>query len=502
MPPFFRPSAGIFRSASAAVRLISAWSALFLLQGCASPQTRPWHDEILKEEFSAGRVDEVRDFNAYRELEQRLAQELAERVYALTPTGPDQALVRFSHGSLADPETRNPNWNWSFELEADNARGAILLLHGMSDSPYSLRALGQALNGAGFHVLGLRLPGHGTAPSGLRKVQVADMSAAVMLAAAHLEEKSAGKPLHLIGYSTGATLAVDFALDALEGRARPMPASLVLVSPALGLHAAAGLAGVKRRIGGLPGLGDLAWLTLEPEFDPYKYNSFATNAGEQVHRLTRQVRARLVRLQGSPLLKSFPPTLVFKSEADATVSTGAVVTNLLGRLPQSAHELVVFDINRAASKSVLLAADPRALSTRLMGDAALPFAVTLITNRSDTDQRLEARHQPPATGVTSSVEPLAFQWPPRVFSLSHVALPFPPDDPLYGRRAPENDETLFLGQMDIQGERGLLLFSSDFLLRLRHNPFYDHLQARTLEWVANAGPGPQRSPVSMPAQGH
>lgn len=501
MPSLLRLSAGTFWSASAPVRLISVLSALFLLQGCASPQTRPWHDEILKEEFSARRMDEVRDFDAYRELEQRLAEELAERVYAPTPTGPDQALVRYSRGSLADPDTRNPNWNWSFELPADNARGAILLLHGMSDSPYSLRALGEALNGSGYHVLGLRLPGHGTAPSGLRTVKVADMSAAVVLAAEHLAEKSPGRPLHLIGYSTGATLAVDFALDALEGRVKPAPASLVLVSPALGLHAAAGLAGVKRRIGGIPGLGGLAWLTLEPEFDPYKYNSFATNAGEQVHRLTRQARARLVRLQGSPMLQSFPPTLVFKSEADATVSTGAVVTNLLARLPQSAHELVVFDINRAASKSVLLAADPRALSTRLMGDAALPFAVTLITNRSENDRRLEARHQPPGTGVISSIEPLNLKWPPRVFSLSHVALPFPPDDPLYGRRPPESDDLLFLGQMDIQGERGLLLFPSDFLLRLRHNPFYDHLQARTLAWVATTGADRQRPATAAAAQG-
>lgn len=483
------------------VRVTFLLAALFLVQGCASPHTRPWHDEVLREEFSARRLDDVRDFNGYRELERRLAAELADRVYAQTPTGPENALVRFSRGSLADPDTRNPNWNWSFELGADNARGSILLLHGMSDSPYSLRALGAALNRAGYHVLGLRLPGHGTAPSGLREVQVADMSAAVWLAAAHLSEQLPNKPLHLIGYSTGATLAVDFALDALEGGASPTPASLVLISPALGLHAAAGLAGVKRRVGGIPGLGGLAWLTLEPEFDPYKYNSFATNAGEQVHRLTRQVRARLLRLEGSPLLQSFPPALVFKSEADATVSTGAVVTNLLARLPQSKHELVVFDINRAASKSVLLAQDPRALSTRLIGDAALPFAVTLITNRSEDDNRLEARHQPPRSGVTATIEPLDLEWPPRVFSLSHVALPFPPDDPLYGRRPPESDDLLFLGQMDIQGERGLLLFSSDFLLRLRHNPFYDHLEARTLDWIASAGTNATPPPTPATEQG-
>jgi hypothetical protein len=73
-----------------------------------------------------------------------------------------------------------------------------------------------------------------------------------------------------------------------------------------------------------------------------------------------------------------------------------------------------------------------------------------------------------------------------VISLSHVALPFPPDDPLYGQRPPENDKVLFLGQMAIRGERGLLRISSEWLLRLRFNPFYDFLEGRTLGWVDEA----------------
>jgi hypothetical protein len=40
--------------------------------------------------------------------------------------------------------------------------------------------------------------------------------------------------------------------------------------------------------------------------------------------------------------------------------------------------------------------------------------------------------------------------------------------------------------MAIQGERGLLQFSSDWLLRLRFNPFYDFIEARTSEWMDGA----------------
>lgn len=74
-----------------------------------------------------------------------------------------------------------------------------------------------------------------------------------------------------------------------------------------------------------------------------------------------------------------------------------------------------------------------------------------------------------------------------MLSLSHVALPIAPDDPLYGQRAPNNEEFIFLGQMAIQGERDLLQIPTDWMLRLRYNPFYDYLEKRALEWVENTG---------------
>jgi hypothetical protein len=106
-----------------------------------------------------------------------------------------------------------------------------------------------------------------------------------------------------------------------------------------------------------------------------------------------------------------------------------------------------------------------------------------------------ARRQAPLSGEISAAEPLGLQWPAGVISLSHVALPFPADDPLYGQRPPDNEDMLFLGQMAIQGERGLLLLPSDWLLRLRHNPFYDYLEVRALDWIgAKAGQSPRPAP--------
>ena len=464
-----------------------AGAAALTIQSCSSLPLEPWHTEALTAEFTARKADEIRTFEDYRELEDRLFAQLEQEVVAQTPTGPSQALVRFSKGSAADPQGRQPNWNRSFELPAEGPAGGVLLLHGMSDSPYSLRALGQSLNQHRFWVVGLRLPGHGTAPSGLLSLHWEDMAAAVRLGMAHLAAKLGEKPIHIIGYSTGASLALDFALDALDGRSAPVPASLVLISPAIGLHPAAALAKWKRRLAILPGLGDLAWLVIEPEFDPYKYNSFTTNAGEQVHRLTRSVAQRIQGRARSHPDHVLPPTLVFKSNADATVSTDAVVDRLLGRLDPHHHELVLFDINHYAAKSVLLISDPRALTTRLMGDDRLPFAVTLVTNADPETGAAVARRQAPFSREAAPDKPLGLAWPAGVISLSHVALPFPPDDPLYGQRPPDNEDVLFLGQMAIQGERGLLALPSDWLLRLRHNPFYPYLEERMLAWLAETG---------------
>ncbi len=457
-------------------------SITLLLQGCSGSALKPWHRVSLTEEFNAGMTDEIRSFEDYLQLEDRLFQELDEKVYAKTGTGPEYAIVRYSSGSLADPQHRNPNWNRSFELATENPRGGILLLHGMSDSPYSLRSLGETLNQQGYQVIGLRLPGHGTAPSGLKKIKWQDMSAAVRLAVKYLTAKVGPKPVHIIGYSTGAPLALDYTLNVMERNGSVMPTSLVLVSPAIGIHPAAKLAGFKNWLGRLPGLGTLAWLSIQPEFDPYKYNSFATNAGSQVHRLTRSVSNRMSTMARSGPIGSFPPVLVFKSQVDATVSTDAVIDRLLLRLASNGHELVLFDINRLAAKSILLQSDPRPLTDRLIADADLPFTVTLVTNENTETSKVVARMKKPHSGDITS-ESLYFNWPRGYISLSHIALPFPSNDPLYGMTDPGDPKTIFLGQQPIQGERGLLVLSSDWLLRVRHNPFYGFLEKRVIEWV-------------------
>ncbi len=463
-----------------------AWALMICIQGCDGPPMEPWHTEKLTEEFTADMAEEIQTFDDYRKLEDRLFAQLEKYVYARVPTGPEYALVRYSAGSAADPQPHRPNWNRSFEFTTSQPVGAVLLLHGMSDSPYSLRVLGQTLKERSYWVIGLRLPGHGTAPSGLKTVKWQDMAAALRLAVTHLASKVGKKPIHLVGYSNGAPLTLNYALDALESDALAVPASLVMISPSIGLHPAAALAKWKRRLSIIPGLGGMAWLSVMPEFDPYKYNSFATNAGEQVHGLTQSVARRIATRARSDANPVLPPTLVLKSTVDATVSTDAVVDRLLKHLKPNRHELVLFDINRFAAKTSLLITDPAPFTARLTADKSLPFDMTLVTNASPQSRAVVARHKPPLSKEVSKTEPLHLSWPRGVISLSHVALPFAPDDPLYGQGPPVKEDDLFLGQMAIQGERDLLKIPYSFLLRIRYNPFYVYLETRVLEWFEQA----------------
>ena len=429
---------------------------------------------------------DVQTFGDYLAHEDRLFRELRDTVYAEVDTGPAYALFRYSEGSAADPGIRVPDFNHSFDWTVDgNARGGVLLLHGMSDSPYSLRAIGETLHDNGYHVIGLRLPGHGTAPAELKHASWRDMAAATRIAARYLASQVGDAPLHVIGYSTGAALALDFALESLDDTTMRTPASLVLVSPAIGISAAAALARPIAAASRVPGLRRLGWTAIVPEFDPYKYNSFTTNAGSQVRQLTQSVANRIGRLGDRAV--ELPPILVFKSTVDATVSTDAVVDRLLGRLAAGDNELVLFDINRSAVAAPILVDDPGPLTNRLMGDGTLPFTVRLVTNENPESRNVAMILKAPMSSEAAAPEPLGLEWPAGILSLSHVALPFSPDDPLYGRHPPASPDELFLGQLDILGERGLLRISSDWLLRLRYNPFYEVFESRTLEWLADSG---------------
>jgi alpha-beta hydrolase superfamily lysophospholipase len=448
----------------------------------ARPDLEIWHTADLDEEFTAG--SSVQNFADYLENEDRVFAQVQGDIYDQVDAEDRTLINRFNRGSHSDPTSYPKDWNRSFELPASSARAGVLLLHGLSDSPYSMRSLGDALHAEGLHVLGLRVPGHGLAPVGLTTTRWEDMAAAVRLAMRHLDETLHGKPLHIAGYSNGGALAVHYSLEALADDSLPRPSSIVLLSPEIGITRLAGLAVWQERLGHLLGLRKLRWNSISPEFDPYKYGSFAINAGKQAYELTLEIQTQITSLTASGAMQQFPPTIAFQSVTDATVSVSALVTGLFDRLPNNGSELVMFDINRSTDIELLLRQDPVDVLRPLLTDRSRDFSVTVVQNKNDTTLAVIARTVPAGSNDSVDTE-LGLRWPEGLYSLAHVSLPFAPDDPIYGGVGKGIAGQIRIGELALRGERGVLQVSASEMLRLRWNPFHSYLVERTVGWMSD-----------------
>ena len=183
-------------------------------------------------------------------------------------------------------------------------------------------------------------------------------------------------------------------------------------------------------------------------------------------------------------LARLPPILTFQSIVDFTVNTPAVIDALYAKLPANGSELVLFDLNRFAHYGPLLRSDRATLLERLLPPPPRNYATSIITNADSTSRDVVERRVDAGT-TTERVRPLGLAYPPEVFSLSHIALPFPVEDGLYGLRPdPRDDFGLNLGALATRGERGTLVVSLDVLNRISSNPFFPYVLQRLDETIA------------------
>ena len=440
-------------------------------------ELKVWHTTKLDTEFT--KISPVKNFAGYQALEERLFAQLKERVYDRIESEDQFSINRYYQNSETDPDNWSPNWNRSFELSTDAPVAGVLLLHGMSDSPYSLHNLGTRLHEEGAHVVGLRIPGHGTAPSGLVHVRWQDMAAAVKFAVQHLHEQVGDKPVYIVGYSNGGALALHYALSVIEDPTLPPLKKLVLISPEIGVTKMAALAVWQERIGHILGLEKLKWNDVLPEYDPFKYNSFAINAGNQAYRLTIENRNRLDALAGDGKLDQLPPILAFQSVLDATVSAAALVEELFEKLPEGGHELVGFDINRINIVEQMLKSDPKENIDMILNGKNNRFTFSLVTNENEKSEQVIVRTRKQGQAEITQTD-INLAWPDDIFSLGHIALPFPAQDPLYGSGEQQDKSELQLGNFAIRGEKGMLRVPASAMLRIHWNPFYPYLEQRVL----------------------
>jgi alpha-beta hydrolase superfamily lysophospholipase len=78
-----------------------------------------------------------------------------------------------------------------------------------------------------------------------------------------------------------------------------------------------------------PAFAKAAWLSVMPEFNPFKYNSFPVNGARQSYLVTDALQQQITRLAREKRLVRLAPILTFQSVVDFTVSTRAVISSLM-----------------------------------------------------------------------------------------------------------------------------------------------------------------------------
>jgi hypothetical protein len=150
------------------------------------------------------------------------------------------------------------------------------------------------------------------------------------------------------------------------------------------------------------------------------------------------------------------------------------------------HELVLFDIDRMEEIEPILRWDPRSALEALRDAPDRTFRFSLVTNATERSRSVVVRSRGPGEEATSELD-LGLAWPDDVYSLSHVALPFPPDDTLYGPYSVGDSPGIELGDLALRGERGVLQIPAADMLRLRWNPFYPYVETRALVFLGLIG---------------
>jgi esterase/lipase len=204
-------------------------------------------------------------------------------------------------------------------------RRGVLLAHGLTDSPYLMRPLGEFFRRQGFRVIAILLPGHGSRPGDLLEVRWQEWAEAFAWGVEQLAREA--DEIYLAGYSAGATLAVRH--STLDERVR----GLFLFSPALNVPFLAAWERLHRMFGRLfRGFRSPAseWVEVKPDDDLYKYESLPKNAAVQMQGLIADTQSRLAgRAQDIPVFAA-------ASADDATVASAATLAFMAGaRHPRS-----------------------------------------------------------------------------------------------------------------------------------------------------------------------
>jgi len=316
-------------------------------------------------------------------------------------------------------------------------RRGVLLTHGLTGSPYSMRYLAAFFQQNGFRVMVVLLPGHGTQPGDLLEATWQEWAKTVAYGAYKLAEEV--DEVYLAGYSIGGALSVYQSLR--DSRVR----GLFLFSPAIRITPKAAWANLHKLYSWL--MPSAKWIHIFPDRDIYKYESFTKNAAAQMHALSRKLSALLQQHQLNI------PVFTVVSEDDITVKTSAI----LEFISRARHP---------SSKLVLYTTEPE------------KFPPSILAGKLE---------------LVNSTVPAQ-----KILSSAHTAIVIPPEDTHYGAAGEySNCVHYYPGEMekyeaclrhpeqDLQGEITEKNLKAGILRRLMYNPNFAALKVSMQRFIDN-----------------
>lgn len=237
-----------------------------------------------------------------------------------------------------------------------------LLLHGLLDSPFSLRDIGQQLQTQGILCRAILLPGHGTIPQDLLHVTYQDWLAAMRYGIESLKREV--EQLYLIGYSTGALLALYHAIKQAD------IAGIILLAPAIKIKAPVDIMVNYHQFKKIFTQKNKDWMYREPEMNYVKYQSIPFNPIHQVATLA-SLFTHLTQTQ-----RLSCPMMMIVTRDDETITTSSAV-NFFAKQANTRNQLLYYTSSGLAPQHPqLIKRHSRypTLQIRHLSHIALPFA--------------------------------------------------------------------------------------------------------------------------------
>ncbi len=199
-----------------------------------------------------------------------------------------------------------------FEACEKNELTGVLLIHGLTDTPYLMRDLSNSIISSNKCMLvrSIVLPGHATVPGDLLHVRYDDWIGAAKYGVESFSDSGVTN-IFIAGFSTGGALALDYVINSADiGKVK----GLLLFSPAIRIKSKEGFVANWHNITSWY-YPKKAWVDILEDKDFAKYESFPKNAADQIYLLTTEK----IDTQSNEKLSS--PLFVVLSQDDDTVDS-------------------------------------------------------------------------------------------------------------------------------------------------------------------------------------